>query len=216
MSQTSTTNPSRADRPRIDKFTERRSELATAALHTLAELGFAHTTLREIAQNSEFSHGVLHYYFTDKVDLITHCVLQYKESCVTQYDQIVADSHSAEELLTGFSAGLALTLRQDAKMHRLWYDLRNQSLFDPSFRETVAQIDQSLARMIGRIVSTYAFLSDDELALPEQTNYAILDGIFKQGLIGYLSGDEQAVYAMQAGAERIVPRLLVGFHGDPA
>ena len=54
----------------MDKFAERRAELADAALQTLSELGYARTSLREIAQNSEFTHGVLHYYFRDKVDLI--------------------------------------------------------------------------------------------------------------------------------------------------
>ena len=58
----------------VDKVAQRRSELAAAALKTLAEQGYARTGLREIAANSEFSHGVLHYYFRDKVDLITHCV----------------------------------------------------------------------------------------------------------------------------------------------
>jgi len=62
---------------RRDKFAERRAELGEAALLTLAELGYARTSLREIAQNSAFSHGVLHYYFSDKLDLILCSVRQY-------------------------------------------------------------------------------------------------------------------------------------------
>ena len=68
----------RVSHRQIDKFADRRAQLANSALLTLSELGYARTSLREIAQNSEFSHGVLHYYFTDKVDLIMHCVKQYK------------------------------------------------------------------------------------------------------------------------------------------
>src|SRR5882762_2648363 len=98
------------------KFAERRAELGEAALQTLADLGYARTSLREIAQNSEFSHGVLHYYFTDKVDLIMQCVRQYKAHCVTRYDQIVATSRSADELKRAFAAGLATTLREEAPM----------------------------------------------------------------------------------------------------
>ena len=59
---------------RDEKFNARRIELAEAALETLGELGFARTSLREIAQNSAFTHGVFHYYFSDKVDLICCCV----------------------------------------------------------------------------------------------------------------------------------------------
>ncbi len=73
----------RIARRQVDKFAERRDQLAAAALQTLAELGYANTSLRDIAQNSDFSHGVLHYYFADKFELITYCVRQYKAECVT-------------------------------------------------------------------------------------------------------------------------------------
>ena len=84
---------------------------------TLAELGYARTSLREIAQNSQFSHGVLHYYFSDKQDLLTDCVRQYEAACVTRYDEIVATAGLAEELKREFSAAMAETLRTDAPMH---------------------------------------------------------------------------------------------------
>src|SRR3954470_13586832 len=141
----------RVPKTRVDKFAERRAELGEAALTTLATLGYARTSLREIAQNSEFSHGVLHYYFTDKVDLITHCVRQYKASCVARYDQMFEAATTVPEMRDGFAAGLAQTLVQDATMHRLWYDLRAQSLFEESFRADVAEIDDSLERMIWRV-----------------------------------------------------------------
>ncbi len=83
-------NQTRVARRQVDKFAERRDQLAAAALQTLAELGYARTSLRDIAQNSEFSHGVLHYYFSDKIELITYCVRQYKAECVKRYDSIVA------------------------------------------------------------------------------------------------------------------------------
>src|SRR5215475_5555998 len=113
-----------AEAPRDEKFNARRIELAEAALETLGELGFARTSLREIAQNSAFTHGVFHYYFADKLDLICCCVRHYKAKCVTRYDQVIAASKTRDELLEGFSARLAETIRDEARMHRLWYDLR--------------------------------------------------------------------------------------------
>ena len=100
------TNRERVSRRQVDKFAERRAQLADAALLTLAELGYARTSLREIAQNSQFSHGVLHYYFSDKEDLLTHCVRQYEAACVTRYDEIVASASSAEELKREFSTAI--------------------------------------------------------------------------------------------------------------
>src|SRR6476661_10823167 len=165
----------RVSRRQVDKFTERRAQLAESALLTLSELGYARTSLREIAQNSEFSHGVLHYYFRDKVDLITHCVREYKARCVTRYDQIVATATTAEELVTGFAEGLAQTMVQDAHLHRLWYDLRSQSMFEASFRDDVAAIDASLERMIWRIVSQYADQLGSPAVVTAPTAYAIFD-----------------------------------------
>src|SRR5215510_8074869 len=122
-----------------ERYEERRRELATAALQTLGELGYARTSLREIAQNSPYSHGVVHYYFADKVELITYCVRQYKAECVQRYDAIVETSESADALAPAFADALAETLVADAAMHRLWYDLRSQALFEASFRDDVLE-----------------------------------------------------------------------------
>jgi AcrR family transcriptional regulator len=201
----------RIARRQVDKFAERRAQLAAAALQTLAELGYAKTSLRDIAQNSEFSHGVLHYYFSDKFELITYCVRQYKAECVTRYDSIVADARSADELKQGFGAALAGTLRDDARLHRLWYDLRNQSLFDQAFRDDVAEIDQSLERMIWRIVSRYAELAGLPLALSPSATYAVFDGLFYQALVGYLAGQQDAAVALEENLPRVL-ELLTGGH----
>src|ERR1700758_4583805 len=107
-----------AEALREEKFAARRIELAEAALETLGELGFARTSLREIAQNSAFTHGVFHYYFSDKLDLISCCVRHYKAKCVTRYDRVTADAQSRDELMEGFLGKLAETIRDDASMHR--------------------------------------------------------------------------------------------------
>ena len=91
----------------VDKHDARRRALADSALLTLGELGYAKSSLREIANNSEFSHGVVHYYFADKFELIIYCVKQYKATCVTRYDGVVAESMNADELVTPSSPSSA-------------------------------------------------------------------------------------------------------------
>src|ERR1700745_4427408 len=107
MSSRTVTKLARVPRQPVDKFAERRIELAEATLQTLSELGYARTSVRDIAQNSAFTHGVLHYYFRDKVDLILCSVRQYKARCVTRYDQVTSDARTYEDLMTGFLAALA-------------------------------------------------------------------------------------------------------------
>jgi len=194
--------------PRNDKFAERRAELGEAALTTLAELGYARTSLREIAQNSEFSHGVLHYYFTDKVDLILCSVRQYKARCVTRYDEVTTVSTTFDELLDGFAAALGQTVRDEAPMHRLWYDLRSQSLFETAFRADVAAIDKSLEKMIWRVITRLSELAGAPVRAPSDVTYAMLDGIFQQCLLKHLSGDKKAIGAMQSNVRLVVRQLV--------
>ena len=201
------TNRERVSRRQVDKFAERRAQLADAALQTLAELGYARTSLREIAQNTEFSHGVLHYYFTDKEDLITHCVRQYEAACVTRYDEIVATATSAAELRREFSDAMAQTLRTDAPMHRLWYDLRNQSLFEESFRADVLEIDQRREEMIWRVISRYASFAQVTISLSPAAAYAILDGLFQSALLHQLAGSQDAAETLRANVIRVLDTL---------
>ncbi|MCW0214660.1 MAG: TetR/AcrR family transcriptional regulator [Pseudonocardia sp.] len=198
----------RISRRQVDKFEERRRQLADAALQTLSELGYARTSLREIAQNSEFSHGVLHYYFRDKVELITYCVRQYKARCVLRYDGIVHDAEEPDALARDFAEGLAATLVEDALLHRLWYDLRSQSLFEESFRADVADIDESLERMIWRVVGRYAELAGIEPTCSSSMAYATFDGLFQQALLRHLAGSELATDDLKAGARHLLSHLV--------
>ena len=200
-------NRDRITRRQVNKFAERRAQLAAAALQTLAEQGYARTSLRDIAQNSEFSHGVLHYYFRDKIELITYCVRQYKAECVTRYDNIVATAGSADQLKAGFGAAMAATLAEDATMHRLWYDLRNQSLFDDSYRSDVLEIDHSLERMIWRIVSKFAELAGTPLAVSPSAAYAVFDGLFQQALLKHLAGRADAAPDLGENVQRVLELL---------
>jgi AcrR family transcriptional regulator len=195
----------------VDKFSQRRAELGEATLQTLASLGYARTSLREIAQNSEYSHGVLHYYFKDKVDLILCSVRQYKSVCVKRYDQVVDGSTRFDELMDGFLDALGATVRDEAPLHRLWYDLRSQSLFEDAFRADVAEIDKSLERMIWRVMSRFAELGGHALSVPPSVAYATFDGLFQQCLLKHLAGDKRAISTMRKHVRVAILQLL----GEP-
>ena len=197
-----------ARRAPADKHDERRDQLAESALRTLGELGYARTSLREIANNSEFSHGVVHYYFSDKLELIIYCVRYYKARCVTRYDAVVDESTTPAELLDAFAAKLVETVQEEAAMHRLWYDLRTQSMFEEQFRPDVLMIDATLQEMVGRVVTRYAELAGRPLALDVATSYALLDGVFEKALLGHLTGDARASDDLRARVAEVLPRLL--------
>jgi AcrR family transcriptional regulator len=192
----------------VDKFDARRDQLAESALKTLGQLGYARTTLREIANNSTFSHGVVHYYFEDKLELVIYSVRYYKARCVTRYDSVVSDSRTADELLDAFAAKLAETIRDEAPMHRLWYDLRTQSMFEEQLREAVTSIDKTLEEMIWRVVTRYAELAGRSPALPPSVAYGVLDGLFQQALLAYVSGSPDVLDALVGQVRTVMPLVL--------
>ncbi|UOZ10711.1 TetR/AcrR family transcriptional regulator [Amycolatopsis sp. WQ 127309] len=195
-------------RTRVDKFEERRRELADAALLALADLGYARTSLRTIAEHTKFSHGLLHYYFADKVELITYCVRRYKAACVQRYEGGVGEVATPGELAAACADGLAAALADAPLMHRLWYDLRSQSMFEEAFRDDVAEIDDSLQEMIWRNVSAYADLAGAPPNCSPSEAYALFDGLFQQALLRYLMSAEGALDDLRNGVRALFPRLL--------
>jgi hypothetical protein len=102
---------------------------------------------------------------------------------------------------------MAATLREDATMHRLWYDLRNQSLFEEAFRADARDIDQSLERMIWRIVTKYAELAGTPPAVTSSVAYALFDGVFQHALISHLAGSATAAQDLEQTVQRLLESL---------
>ena len=203
-----TTTPLRSSSSRAERFEERRTQLAQSALETLGELGYARTSLREIAQNSEFTHGVVHYYFADKVELIAHCVQLYKEQAVNRFDEIVLSSRSAPELIERFADKFVQSMTTEAPLHRFWYHLRTQSLFEDSFRDEVLEIDHTFQAMTWRVMVRYAALAGGTPLLDEVATYALFDGLFEHTLLRHLAGDPGAAAELSARVRWLLPRVV--------
>ena len=192
----------------IDKIERRRVALAESALKTLGELGYARTSLREIANNSEFTHGVVHYYFRDKIDLISYCVRYYKTKCARRYDEVVESATSGEELVTGFLAKMTQTLVDETPMHKLWYDLRAQSMFEEQLRPDVEAIDKLLEEMIWRILGRYADLTASTPTVDAPTAYALVDGLFEQAVVGYAANPDKTPELLTDRLLQVLPKLV--------
>jgi hypothetical protein len=69
-----------------------------------------------------------------------------------------------------------------------WYDLRNQSLFDDSFRNDVLEIEARREDMIWRVVSRYCEHRGSAPTLTPGVAYTTIDGIFQRALLHQLAG----------------------------
>jgi hypothetical protein len=93
-------------------------------------------------------------------------------------------------------------------MHRLWYDLRSQALFEEALRDDVEAIDKSLEKMIWRVMQRLSELAGAPVKVPSEVAYALLDGLFQQCLLKHLSGDKKAIATMQAGVRLVLLQMV--------
>ena len=198
----------RANKSGAGRYALRRRELADAALAAIAARGFANTGLRDVAAHTDLSLGILHYYFDDKDDLIGQAIWQYKSECVQRYDPIIATSLSGAELAERFAHAMAATLRDEADMHRLWYDLRNQSLFQAGFRDTIVALDGLLSEMVWAVISRYSELEGRTPTVDATAAYALFDGIFLNALIAFLRGEITAIERLRIASVQLLRRAV--------
>ncbi|MGP8025285.1 MAG: TetR/AcrR family transcriptional regulator [Acidocella sp.] len=187
---------------------DKRQELAQHALLALAELGFARLNLREIATRSGVALGVIHYYFKDKKELLIYCVGLYKDAFIQNLEEQIASADNLAALKSQFITALVHSVEEQGHIHRLWYDIRAQALFDAAFHPVV---DDHEARLIGVVQQ----LLDKIRALggqPEMRKnpvaldvYLILDGWFRYFLQQHLGGNPQASTLFRQRLERLFP-----------
>ena len=100
-------------------------------------------------------------------------------------------------------------------MHRLWYDLRVESMFDERLRETVLRIDEALKAMIWRIVTRYSELVDREVGMDAASAYGVLDGLFQAALLGHVTGNSDALPTLVDQVHALMPLTLARRCGIP-
>jgi len=174
-------------RARAERKTAKRDgkkrQIAESAIEALKELGYANTSLRDIAEKSDMSLGMLHYYFEDRTDLIIYCVSIHKEEFMRNIAEALEKAEGREAVIEEFASALVISIVDGEMTHRLWYDIRAQAMFDETFRPIVSEIE---AKLIG-IVRTAFIRAGQDTPENVEISYALLDGVFQflmQGQIG--------------------------------
>lgn len=190
------------------KSAEKKREIALSAISSLAELGYARMNLRDVAQRSGFSLGVIHYYFSSKTDLLIYCIRIYKEDFIDSLKDLITHASQLKTLTITVADFLANTIAEHAHIHRLWYDMRAQALFDPAFQEPVEEMEQGLIDVF-RVL----FTKLHELKISSGDNdplelYLALDGWFRYFLQRQLMGETDAVEALKQRVLIAFDRLL--------
>ncbi|MDW8805362.1 TetR/AcrR family transcriptional regulator [Streptomyces scabiei] len=127
--------PSPSGRRRAQRATS--EELVTAAIRVIGREGVAAATTRKIAEEAGVPQGTVHYWFTDKNELLQDVVLTIVErlrKTVATGDR-PAGVVTSEGLRTGLRAAWAEVTGDDPGTQLGYYELTALALRKPSMRE---------------------------------------------------------------------------------
>ncbi|MCE8516236.1 TetR/AcrR family transcriptional regulator [Ruegeria pomeroyi] len=186
------------------KRDEKKRQIATSAIEALKELGYANTSLRDIAEKSDLSLGMLHYYFEDRTDLIIYCVQLYKQEFVRNITDALKKAQGRERVIDAFSEALVTSIVDDNMTHRLWYDIRTQAMFDATFRPVVAEIEG----MLIEIVATAFKKAGHDAPENVEISYALLDGAFRFLMQNQIGKDQGSREELTATFRALLTRFL--------
>jgi len=135
----------------------RRHDLAVAALHTWSEHGYSQVSVRNVAKRTRFSHGMVHYYFHSKDALVAECVRLITDAHIFASDS--ADVTDVTNYSRTLAAALSDSFRKNRRLHRIRYDLRNQSQFEPSLRDYAAEVEDDREKWQQEVQARYESLN---------------------------------------------------------
>ncbi len=75
-----TVTPSQLGRPVGADGEQTRARIIAAAMRCVAERGYSHTTIREIARAADMTSGSLYHYFPNKSELLTATVEEIEQT----------------------------------------------------------------------------------------------------------------------------------------
>ncbi len=113
-----------------------RERILEAARGALAENGPDGFTTRRVAQRAGISHGMVHYHFTDKRDLILALLVQARRDWIQPLEELVDGPGPAESRMRAVIAWMALPATADVmRVHMSIYVF---ALSDERIRERYA------------------------------------------------------------------------------
>jgi AcrR family transcriptional regulator len=176
---------------RKSKAHERRDQIIWALYECLSEKGHEKVTIKGIAEQAGLPHGVIHYYFKSKDEIVSALVeaLQIKYETVLS-ERISSVSSSRKALLETAVDYLAEQHVFDARLNRVFYNLVQMAFERSSIGKSLRK---ALRKYRNDIIQTLC-LSDnkEETTIQAAVIVAIVEGLALQWMIepGFLNREQ--------------------------
>ncbi|MFN2489923.1 MAG: TetR/AcrR family transcriptional regulator [Actinomycetota bacterium] len=123
--------PAEAPRRRSARGADTRRRILAGARRVLAEEGIERFTTRRVSERAGISHGMCHYHFKDKLDLVQALVEDARSDWVEPLEAIVqgpGSAHDRARLVIDWMAEPATIEVMRVHLTLFWYALRNDAV----------------------------------------------------------------------------------------
>lgn len=120
--------------------TDRRPQIIHAALQVLAERGYAHTSMKQIAESAGIAPGLLTYYFPTKQELLIGVVGVLEERFIgTWRDALNTDDEPLRRIGSAFDHSIEMW-SEHPEVFRIFYDLSTLALVDDAVQRRLQEM----------------------------------------------------------------------------
>ncbi len=147
--------------PRKSVQEERRVQILEALHRRLLDRPFHQTSIKDIAQEAGVNHGVLHYYFKNKEDIllkyIDHIIIlykaQYEEWLIARGGAVTNERQFIREILNYMADRITLNRDLSRVFIEIWeianYDKKVRSKLQKAYMEWVQTVSSVMQKQLG-------------------------------------------------------------------
>ena len=206
---------------------ERREQILEALSRCLLKKPFKETSIKDIAREAGVNHGVLHYYFSGKEDILLtfmdHIIARYKADYIRWMEAKTTKETLPGEVLDEMFAFAIKKITLNRKLAALFVEIWEISLYNRKirsklqsvYREWIEELNRSLIGMIAdkkrarsMSVATIAFLEGVSLfaVTLDRKEYPVekILGEFRIHIRGMIDGEKKSAKpSVQHGKNQI-------------
>jgi AcrR family transcriptional regulator len=169
---------------------EKVNHILQASLKVLAMKGYENATIADISNAARVSRGILHYYFTDKEDLVSKALAKSSSSLV-QSSLTGVKGNSAEEVVDEILNRYLMNLQQHPEFYaflfEMWCASRRSKKIKSELESCIEKVVISIEKLLDGVGNNGGLLksSHDESRAIAKALLALSDGIAFHLLINH-------------------------------
>jgi AcrR family transcriptional regulator len=177
-----------------------------AAERLLIESSWADVTVRKLAAEAGFNHGLVHYYFGSMEEVFAQVLERFTARLIErQRTMYSGDAPFIEKWQTAISY---LDADRESGYQKVWYELQSMAWNRPELRERVARVnDEWRAVLTDALTSGMRELGIDQRRFPVDAMVALVmtfnEGIMLERLSGITAGHKELLDAIDVWMQSV-------------